>query len=75
MLRVRKYPSTIIKAKIGKANLPTLVIHSWPVIIVAHKWSNSMNAIAKTCSPKEVIPIFLFSKLINPFIPLSLVII
>ena len=75
MFRVRKYPSAIIKAKIGKASLPTFVIQCWPVKIVAHKWSNSMNAIARTCRPKEVIPIFPLSKLINFFIPLSLVII
>ena len=67
MFRVRKYPSAIIKAKIGKANLPTFVIQCWPVKIVAHKWSNSMNAIARTCRPKEVIPIFLFPQLINFF--------
>lgn len=35
--------------------------------MVAHKWSNSMNAIAKTCRPKEVIPIFPFLKFINFF--------
>ena len=67
MFRVWKYPSTIIKAKIGKANLPTFVIQCWPVKIVAHKWSNSMNTIAKTCRPKEVIPIFFFPKFINFF--------
>ena len=67
MFRVRKYPSAIIKAKIGKANLPTFVIQCWPVKMVAHKWSNSMNAIARTCRPKEVIPIFFFPKLINFF--------
>lgn len=67
MFRVWKYPSTIIKAKIGKANLPTFVIQCWLVIIVAHKWSNSMNTIAKTCRPKEVIPIFPFLKFINFF--------
>ena len=67
MFRVWKYPSTIIKAKIGKANLPTFVIQCWLVIIVAHKWSNSMNTIARTCRPKEVIPIFFFSKFINFF--------
>lgn len=67
MLRVWKYPSTIIKAKMGKANLPTFVIHCWPVIIVAHKWSNNMKTIAKTCRPKEVIPIFFFPKFINFF--------
>lgn len=33
-----------------------------------------MNPIARTCRPKEVIPIFPFSKLINFFIPLSIVI-
>lgn len=65
MFRVWKYPSTIIKAKIGKANLPTFVIQCWLVIIVAHKWSNSMNTIARTCRPKEVIPIFLFPQFIN----------
>ena len=67
MFWVWKYPSTIIKAKIGKANRPTFVIHCWLVKIVAHRWSNSMNAIAKTCRPKEVIPIFPFSKVINFF--------
>lgn len=67
MFRVWKYPSTIIKAKIGKANLPTFVIQCWLVIIVAHKWSNSMNTIAKTCRPKEVIPIFFCPKFINFF--------
>lgn len=67
MFRVWKYPSTIIKAKIGKANLPTFVIQCWLVIIVAHKWSNSMNTIARTCRPKEVIPIFFFPQFINFF--------
>ena len=67
MFRVWKYPSAIIKAKIGKANLPTFVIQCWLVIIVAHKWSNSMNAIAKTCRPKDVIPIFFFPQFINFF--------
>ena len=67
MFRVRKYPSAIIKAKIGKANLPTFVIQCWPVKIVAHKWSNSMNPIARTCRPKEVIPIFFVPRFINFF--------
>ena len=67
MFWVWKYPSTIIKAKIGKANLPTFVIQCWLVIIVAHRWSNSMNAIARTCRPNEVIPIFFFPKFIKFF--------
>lgn len=73
--RVRKYPSAIRNAKIGNASLPTFVIQCWSVKSVAHKWSSSMNTMAKTCRPNEVIPIFFFSKWSASFISLLCVMI
>ena len=44
--------------KIGKASLPISVIHQLPGTIVAQRWSQSMNPMARICNAKEFIPDF-----------------
>ena len=43
----------VIKAKIGKAILPIHVNHSCPGSNVAHKWSQSIRIIARTCNVND----------------------
>ena len=50
---VWKYPSTIIKAKIGKEIRPMQVSQSFPGTIVPQRWSHSINTIAMMCNDME----------------------